>query len=573
MMSTSVLKSSSQKNDDSNLLLRLLRSSDRNDPTTWKFLCPNLSIREEERGDEEENEIQGAKKPQNTKDITKCTNKLNTDGYVQIDQSLDMTTISKLNEGITTLYKKYNIPPTFVLLFDETWELAIECYTRYLSKICHPSNIFNYDILAWYVPHGSSGFSPHRDRQPKNPLSSSFHTTSDNTTTDPSPMFVTQWIALSEVTTDNSCLYVIPKQYDPGYLQGDDDDDNDNEGDESNNYKDPLTKALPNKESYQNIKALPRKKGQSIIFSHRIIHWGSKSTNTIIEDGADEDEVENAIETHTAQPQPRIAISFVCSDPTFEKPLLKFKRKKKQTLTATSSNNDNSNSNIVPPFHTRLLLVCSQLLIYYQRFDDILSKDIIKACYDICKSYDNDNNGDDNTDGLEDTYKHKVYVEFVNAMKEKQQQQQNVEEEEQKVDEGIVIDNNNTSNSNGGGDGSTVKMVLTTMNDIKKGNDDGKDDDEEEEEEEEDDAMMEEMLNAEAGGYGEFQDDYDELDDENEDDAHVAGNSGNGEDGDEDEEEGFVIFGNTTTNSVTRNGNDDVDEDWKPPAKKHKQST
>ena len=32
-------------------------------------------------------------------------------------------------------------------------------------------------------------------------------------------------MALSDATPENSCIYVIPKQHDPGYLEGDDEED------------------------------------------------------------------------------------------------------------------------------------------------------------------------------------------------------------------------------------------------------------------------------------------------------------------------------------------------------------
>lgn len=53
---------------------------------------------------------------------------------------------------------------------------------------------------------------------------------------------------------------------DPGYFVGDDDDSD----------KTPLEIALPKKEDFQNIRALPAPKGSVLMFSHRIIHWGSK---------------------------------------------------------------------------------------------------------------------------------------------------------------------------------------------------------------------------------------------------------------------------------------------------------
>ena len=282
------------------------------------------------------------------------------DGYSTIDESLDSSLITKLLEGVKALQQggdgkdattKY--PASFILLFDETWELA-RISRKFLKQSTHISNDFNYDILAWYIEAG--GFSPHRDRQPENVLSS-FHQR------DMQAKFVTHWIALSDAQPENSCLYVIPKSQDPGYLEGDDGPD----------AEDPLRRALPTKAAFQHIRALPRASGQSLVFTHRIIHWGS------------------ARDKNSRLP-PRVAISFVCSDPSYEKPYI-------DPTYFTEKKN--------PPFHIRLLLVCAQLLIYYQRFD--LPKETIKACYDYCKEYKNE---------LEETYRQKVFLEFVNAMTE-----------------------------------------------------------------------------------------------------------------------------------------------------------
>ena len=51
----------------------------------------------------------------------------------------------------------------------------------------------------------------------------------------------------------------------------------------------------------QNIRCLPAKAGSAVVFSHRIIHWGSKST--------------------LGYQTPRIAVAFALADPEFEVPL------------------------------------------------------------------------------------------------------------------------------------------------------------------------------------------------------------------------------------------------------------
>eukprot|EP00959_Pyramimonas_sp_CCMP1952_P224880 4702342-Pyramimonas_sp.AAC.1 len=70
----------------------------------------------------------------------------------------------------------------------------------------------------------------------------------------------------ADASPDNSCLYMLPRPFDPGYIDGDDDA----------SEVDPLPLALDCKQAYQNIRAIPAEAGSAVMFTHRIIHWGSK---------------------------------------------------------------------------------------------------------------------------------------------------------------------------------------------------------------------------------------------------------------------------------------------------------
>jgi hypothetical protein len=415
------------------------------EPNFWRKICPELSI--------DANKPLSTAIPETDEDVAVALHKDRRDrladrGYALVDEAVaDVSTIQAMRKGVETLHK-LGLPASFILLFDNTWELAAKSRSV-LEKSTLGTNKFQFDILAWYIESG--GFSPHRDRQPED-IAASFEKDEAK--------FATQWIALTDATPENSCLYVIPKGSDPGYTGGDTEDE------------DPLQRALPDKNAFQQIRALPRQQGQSVLFTHRIIHWGS------------------ARDPASRQP-PRIAISFVCSDPTFEKPYVDPKY---------------FSSEKAPPFHIRMLLVCAQLLIYYQRFN--LPKECIKACYEYCKDYEEE---------LEDSYRQKVFVEFVKAM-----------------NEAASESNGDPLSTNDVGDNG--KALASD----KKGAADADDGDDEDDEEE---AVMEEMLNAEKGGYGEFADDYDEFDEEDEDAEQDGDFDDDDEDDDDDENNGMTLFG------------------------------
>lgn len=388
------------------------------------------------------------------------------DGYALIDGAICNDSLrEKVGRGISELEVQHTLQSTFVLLFDETWKLAAESHRLLLQNneqqnqnsqkgILNANNkmSFNFDMLAWNIDPrlNQVGFSPHRDRQPDSlsSLEQSFYA-------DGQAKYITHWIALADATPSNSCLYVIPKQFDPGYLKGDDppeedddtktNDENGNKSGDEDQFSDPLSRALNTKQSYQNIRALPRQAGQSLIFTHRILHWGSRGNP-------------NALNV-----QPRIAISFVYSDVQFEAPYLSGE---------TFAEDENGKWNCCPPFSIRLLLVCAQLLIYYQRFN--LSTSTLRACYDYCKSH---------SEKLNDTYQKKVFVEYVKAMKEKR--------------DGIMPE-----------DGGVKKC--DTKNDGNESEEKDVDDDADAANSEDEEAMLEAMLNHSD----EFEDDFDDMCDE-----------------------------------------------------------
>ncbi len=447
-------------------------------PSVWKEIVGELSITEREDCNQKVLSIEQSSRKE----------ALVEDGYALVGTSFkDKNLASQLADAIEKLHR-HQFPATFILLYDEAWKVA-NIGNEILTKNAHTNNVFNFDILAWYInpSEGMAGFSPHRDRQPdsKKKIANSFHE-------DGQAKYLTLWMALTDATPENSCLYVIPKQFDPGYLSGDDIDDHDEDKGDKNkgNFnspspettrqdQDPLSRALQTKQAYQNIRALPRNAGESVVFTHRILHWGSKG-NSRCEDA-------------------RVAISFVSSDPLFERPYLrnsaKYMKIDKTSTVCSEDGNIGSTavgteSFMLPPFKIRLVLVCAQLLIYYQRFD--LPTDTIRACYEFCK---------DHSSELDETYYKKVTLEFVKAMRE---------------------DKKSRLKKGDGGD-------------VQNDEDDVDDDDDD------DEAILEAMLDH---ADGDFSDDFDDMDDD--DDRIVTNDLDSEEDGwddDDDDDEGCTLFG------------------------------
>lgn len=240
--------------------------------------------------------------------------------------------------------------PTWIAVWDDFWD-ALKALGARVRDRAFTGLVMNYDVLAWVVDpttdEKTSAFGPHRDRQPED-TKGSFRGE------DGQARYVTAWVPLfHDATTRNSCLYCVPRECDPGYFEGDDDD-----GD------DPMRVALSSKEKYQHVTALPVKAGECVLFTHRLIHWGSVGQG---EEG-----------------EPRVNFSVGFAD-DFEPPYLK-------------------DSPEYPTHEERVALVAGQLICYHERFPSS-AKDLstLKKLFDAAKG------------SFDPNYVKKVTKEFASA--------------------------------------------------------------------------------------------------------------------------------------------------------------
>jgi ectoine hydroxylase-related dioxygenase (phytanoyl-CoA dioxygenase family) len=72
------------------------------------------------------------------------------------------------------------------------------------------------------------------------------------------PESLTVWIALTDATPDNGCIYVLPSAYDPFY---------------------GLTPSRVNVLDVQNVRALPTPAGTALAWNHQLLHWGGRTNS------------------------------------------------------------------------------------------------------------------------------------------------------------------------------------------------------------------------------------------------------------------------------------------------------
>eukprot|EP00931_Biecheleriopsis_adriatica_P046883 TRINITY_DN26975_c0_g1_i2.p1 TRINITY_DN26975_c0_g1~~TRINITY_DN26975_c0_g1_i2.p1 ORF type:complete len:418 (-),score=87.38 TRINITY_DN26975_c0_g1_i2:85-1338(-) len=234
--------------------------------------------------------------------VAASRDKIVQDGYICVerghwDSDLHGPTMEALARGIEKL-SSVGLPPQFLLAFDETWEVANEV-SGVLEKLLGLRNIM--DFYVFNVKPGGVGWQLHRDRKGGSTLGFSEGGL---------PEYTTIWIAITDASPKTSCIYVLPAYADPSYkdLAGDD-------------------SRLIVGYSHQHIRALPVQSGDVLLWSHRLLHWGSAAPPEA---------------THS-----RKTLTFAMAAPGFEEPFLH--------LAAGE----------VPSFEARLALVAFTLVCYH----------------------------------------------------------------------------------------------------------------------------------------------------------------------------------------------------------------
>lgn len=191
------------------------------------------------------------------------------------------------------------IPVPFAFLYDEFWALFIKLH-QLIEPILGPGYLRMPDFWVWFVDprRDDSGWKPHRDK------------TQPTIRADGSPTSLTVWLPLSDATTLNGCMYMVPADRDPTYNTA-----------ENGEWK----------FAYQDVRALPAEAGSILMWNQAVLHWGSHGS------------------PRATGPRVSAAFEFQSADvPPYNQPLMA--------------------PNTVPGFAGRLALVGKQILQYQHMY-------------------------------------------------------------------------------------------------------------------------------------------------------------------------------------------------------------
>jgi Phytanoyl-CoA dioxygenase (PhyH) len=170
---------------------------------------------------------------------------INEEGYVQI-KGMPLGAPAATLAQVVRRLDAAGLSPVFAFLYDEFWVPFYLMHPIYAALLGDGYHLLP-DFWVWNVDPArkDSGWRPHRDKG-RNALYP-----------DGRPKSLTTWIALSQATPLNGCMYIVPAHQDPTY----------NTPDEKNWRFD-----------YAGIRALPADAGDIFVWNQAVLHWGSRTS-------------------------------------------------------------------------------------------------------------------------------------------------------------------------------------------------------------------------------------------------------------------------------------------------------
>jgi len=177
-------------------------------------------------------------------DLDEIVYRMKEEGYLAIDPVKWNVDLDLLSAGIKTIVDAGHLP-VYGFIYDEYWNV-FRLLNNLILKILGPYKN-RCRLWIWYIDptQERKGFSIHREYKLIDKIGEL-------------PKFLTIWVPLTDATNLNSCMYVVPANRDPYYLNQ-----------SVNNFG----------FAYEDIRALPAEKGSILGWNHSLLHWGSRSSS------------------------------------------------------------------------------------------------------------------------------------------------------------------------------------------------------------------------------------------------------------------------------------------------------
>jgi phytanoyl-CoA dioxygenase PhyH len=171
--------------------------------------------------------------------------RLDREGYLHFSGLHERLKVERLADAVRAL-AKIGIPPVFCMVFDQFWIPAFSI-NKLMTAAFGADYFLLPDFWIWHVDPKKveRGWKPHREKGHKSLFP------------DRRPKALSAWLALSEATPLNSCMYIVPADRDPTYGT-----------EQDTQWKFELP----------DVRALPAQAGDVFMWTQGLLHWGAHAS-------------------------------------------------------------------------------------------------------------------------------------------------------------------------------------------------------------------------------------------------------------------------------------------------------
>lgn len=173
-------------------------------------------------------------------DAAAVRDELWSEGYFAAPPSVPAELLARCQQAIE-LVRAEGAPPLAAFAFDAPWELAAVLGAHADAAFTGGARLMP-AFWAWRLEDGSRGWEPHRDRPER------------EVDDDGQPEAIALWVPLTDATTDNGCMYLVPAPWDPLYLS---------------------SRSRAEVIFQQAVRAVPARAGAVLGWTSRLLHWGA----------------------------------------------------------------------------------------------------------------------------------------------------------------------------------------------------------------------------------------------------------------------------------------------------------
>ena len=176
--------------------------------------------------------------------------RLHADGYFQTPGAIPDSALEEMKQCVENVMGA-GFPPIFALVYDVFFR-ALGGFDDVLTATLGADYYLIPNFWVYHVATDDDdrGFEPHRDAE-----------YADTLDANGLPTVLTAWIAVTEATPLNGCIYLLPRGRDPEYQDAVHDLDK-----------------TASKFDLHNVRALPAQPGTMSCWDQYVYHWGSRSS-------------------------------------------------------------------------------------------------------------------------------------------------------------------------------------------------------------------------------------------------------------------------------------------------------